>query len=244
MSALFDAAGYATARPAVHPHVIERIGARLGRRFGRALDVGCGAGLSTAPLARLADRCIGIEPSVAMLARAPSIAPHACFVAGRAEELPIRAHSIDLITAAGSLNYTDLARALAEAARVLTKDGVLVIYDFSQGRTFRDSPALDDWFARFIKRYPPLPEEALGFDARSLAGFAVKNYEDFEIGLALSPEFYVEYALTETNVSHAVRNGAARAEIRNWCAESLRPVFQHRTREVLFRGYITCLSPV
>jgi hypothetical protein len=145
-----------------------------------------------------------------------------------------------LITAAGSLNYTDLARALAEAQRVLTKDGVLVIYDFSQGRTFRDSPALDEWFIEFICRYPP-PEEGVELDPRSLAGFALKDYEDFEIGLGLGPEFYLECALTETNVAHAVRSGVPRTEIRAWCAASLRPVFQGGAREVLFRGYIACL---
>ena len=244
MSELFDAAGYAHARPAVHPLVIERVGARLGRRFGRALDIGCGTGLSTAPLARLADVCLGIEPSVTMLAWAGTVAPHAHFLAGRAESLPLRTHSMDLVTAAGSLNYTDLPLALSETARVLAKDAVLAIYDFTQGRTLRDSPALDEWFVEFVRRYPPPPGEGVAIDPRSLPGFAVEHYEDFEIGLVLSPEFYLEYALTETNVAHAIRGGVPRAEIREWCAESLRPVFQGAAREVLFRGYFGCLLPV
>jgi SAM-dependent methyltransferase len=243
LTALFDAAGYATARPPVHPHVLERIASRLGRRFGRALDLGCGAGLSTAPLHALADRSIGIEPFLPMLAFAHATAPGAHFLAGRAEELPLGAHSIDLITAAGSLNYTHLPSALAEAARVLTAGGMLVVYDFSQGRTLRDSPALDEWFSAFVARYPP-PAEGVPIDPGALPGFAVNHYEEFEFGLPLTPGFYLEYALTETNVTHAMRTGVPREEIRAWCAATLNPVFQGRTREVLFRGYFACLVPI
>jgi hypothetical protein len=44
------AAGYAFSRPAVQPHIISRIreDLRLEGPVGRALDIGCGAGLSTA----------------------------------------------------------------------------------------------------------------------------------------------------------------------------------------------------
>ena len=49
------AAGYASARPPVHPRVIDRVRAWLGTsRVGRAADVGCDAGLSTEPLVALA----------------------------------------------------------------------------------------------------------------------------------------------------------------------------------------------
>src|SRR5512138_2967890 len=102
------AAGYAQARPAVHPRVVDRVVDRLGR-CRRALDVGCGTGLSAAPLSRLADEVIGIEPNEAMLRWSARVAPVAAFAAARAEALPVRSASVDVITAAGSLNYVDLA---------------------------------------------------------------------------------------------------------------------------------------
>jgi ubiquinone/menaquinone biosynthesis C-methylase UbiE len=104
------AAGYALSRPAVHPLVIERIDQHLrpgtdklqpGQKIARALDVGCGSGLSTQPLDRLAVQAFGIDVAESMLAWASSVAPHAHFAAGRAEALPIRSASIGLITAAG-----------------------------------------------------------------------------------------------------------------------------------------------
>ena len=62
------------------------------------------------------------------------------FAAGVAEAIPLGDRSVDLITAAGSLNYVDLDVLLPEAARVLMPDGVLVVYDFSAGRSFRPQP--------------------------------------------------------------------------------------------------------
>jgi SAM-dependent methyltransferase len=62
------AAGYAKSRPAVHPHIIERVRAFLGATapLHRGLDVGCGAGLSTRALQGLAAQCVGLDPAPEM----------------------------------------------------------------------------------------------------------------------------------------------------------------------------------
>jgi SAM-dependent methyltransferase len=211
------------------------------------LDIGCGAGLSTQPLGRLADLTFGVDVAETMLGWAASVAPDAHFAVGRAEALPVRSGSIGLITAAGSLNYADLDRFFPEAARVLEPGGVVVVYDFSPGRRFPDSSGLDEWFAAFMERYPPPPGEGRELSPRRLAEwstlFRLKSEEDFEVALPLTPAFYLDYVLTETNVAYAVRKGAALEEIRGWCAETLGPVFGRRSREVLFRGYIAYLVP-
>jgi ubiquinone/menaquinone biosynthesis C-methylase UbiE len=106
----------------------------LSRQADRALDVGCGAGLSTAALTPLARQVIGLEPISAMLTYRQAVAPRARFVLGQAERLPFPARSFDLVAAAGSLNYTDLPAALAEVSRVLTRDGTFLLYDFSTGQ--------------------------------------------------------------------------------------------------------------
>lgn len=238
------AAGYATSRPAVHPHVIERIQRRLQltEHVRRALDIGCGAGLSTQPLGRIARQCIGIEPVEAMLQLSAQVAPDALFVAGNAEALPFPSQSIDVITAAGSLNYASLDSFFPEAARVLAPAGILIVYDFSQGRSFRDSPDLGTWFQEFAARYPAPPNAARKLDPSILAGlpsgFSVREHEEFEVGLRLDPDFYLAYVLTETNVAYAIRNGTPAEEIRSWCAGTLRNAFRGESHEVMFRGYI------
>ncbi|WP_345409070.1 class I SAM-dependent methyltransferase [Nonomuraea salmonea] len=136
MTSVYDnerlAAGYAFDRPPVHRRILES--ARLESPVGRALDIGCGAGVSTAALVPWARQVVGVEPVPAMLAHRRAVAPSARFIVGTAEALPFGAASFGLVTAAGSLNYTDLPPALAEVARVLTSDGVFLLYDFAKGR--------------------------------------------------------------------------------------------------------------
>ena len=64
MTSVYDserlAAAYAFDRPPVHGQILRA--ARLDRQADRALDVGCGAGLSTAALAPLARQVTGLEP--------------------------------------------------------------------------------------------------------------------------------------------------------------------------------------
>jgi len=242
------AAGYATSRPPVHPRVIERAYRQLRRSqpFERALDVGCGAGVSTKALGGFAKSCIGLEPAEAMLKWVETIAPSADFIVGEAEAIPLRDRSVDLITAAGSLNYANLDLFFPEAARVLAPDGVLLVYDFSPGRSFRGTTDLDEWFTSFHGRYPPPANEARELSPEILAGmnsgFRLHHQQQFEIGVTLSPEFYLNYVMTETNVASAVRRGVPHAEIKSWCAETLAPVWMGSEREVLFRGYFVCMG--
>jgi SAM-dependent methyltransferase len=236
------ASGYATSRPPVHPRVLALAFAHFQRRFPLALDIGCGAGLSTAALSPYAERIIGLEPNLSMLKWATG----AAFVCATAEAIPLPDRSIHLITAAGSLNYVDLDRFFPEASRVLAACGMLLVYDFSPGHTFQDSPTLDEWFSEFHRRYPPPRDEARELNPRILAGitphFRLQASQQFEIGLSLTRDFYEDYVMTETNVAAAVRAGVSPDEIRQWCHRTLGPIWRGCEREVLFRGYFACLA--
>jgi SAM-dependent methyltransferase len=228
------ARGYAAARPPVHGLILKEAWRALGivRVAGRALDVGCGSGISTRELLAAGAECVGMDPAVSMVQLAGSVAPGAAFVAGGAEQLPFADSSFELITAAGSLNYCDEARAFPELLRVLAESGWLVVYDFSPGRRMRGSRALEEWFAEFQQRYPPPPA------GPALApGYGGGRWEKFEGALELDERFYARYMMTETCVAEAVREGANPHEIRAWIEESLRPVFAGRPREVVFDGY-------
>ena len=119
------------------------------------------------------------------------------------------------------------------------------MYDFSQGRSFRHSSALDSWFAEFLNRYPMPPYSACEVSPETLracdSGLQMSGHEHFEVGLTLEPNFYLNYIMTETNVAHAIESGALEEQIRGWCADTLRPVFAGSGREVLFRGYLAVM---
>ena len=99
------------------------------------LDIGCGTGRYTRLLrAVLPDgsRLAASDVSAAMLAQLKAASQrHADGVApllAAAEELPLRAASLDLVTAFNCVHHFDLGRFLAAAARVLAPGGQLFIY--------------------------------------------------------------------------------------------------------------------
>jgi SAM-dependent methyltransferase len=196
----------------------------------------------------MADQRIGMEPAEPMLQWTAAVAPESEFVVGAAEAMPFSKGSIDLMTAAGSLNYVNLDLFFAEAIRVLARQGVLVVYDFSQGKAFRQGLVLEQWFSIFEQRYPPAPQEAQPLDptilARFNSGFRVRSQVGFEVGVALSLRSYLDYVMTETNVAYAVRNGVPLGEIRSWCEDTLGPLWMEQTPEVVFPGYFACMTPI
>jgi SAM-dependent methyltransferase len=240
------AAGYAYDRPAIHGRIIEaaREHLHIPNRLGRALDIGCGAGLSTAALEPLAETVVGLEPVHAMLAHSRVVAPHALFVVGGAERLPFSAGAFDLIAAAGALNYADVDLFFTEAVRVLAPDGVVIIYDFSAGRHVRESPQLDEWFATFARRYPSPPGYEL--DVKGLAyhraGLRLQAYTEFEIAVPMTIRTYLPYVLSETRVESAISRGVPETEIRAWCQSTLANVFGDTSRDVLFAAYVAYVS--
>ncbi len=248
MTSVYDserlAVAYAYDRPPIHEQILRS--ARLSRQADRALDVGCGAGLSTAALAPMAGQVIGLEPIPTMLAHRRTVAPQARFVIGQAERLPFAARSFDLVTAAGSLNYTDLRPALTEIARVLTADGTFLLYDFSVGRRSVSGDELAAWFASFEQRFP-WPPGWQPFDVRQLPlveyGLRLLDYTDTEIRLPMAFDAYLRYMLSEVNVDNAIARGACSAqEARDWCRQTLETVFTDGDVTVVIPGYIATLG--
>jgi SAM-dependent methyltransferase len=242
-------AGYARSRPPVHPHILTEASRALGRTepWRRALDVGCGAGLSTKALEGFARQRVGLEPAESILRWTSEVAPQASFVVGAAEALPIERGAVDVITAAGSLNFVaGLDRFFPEAERVLSPEGILLVYDFSPGSRFGHSMLLKEWTEAFTTRYPkplgeafPLSPSILG---RLNPRFRLIASRELTLALTLTPSFYVDYMMTETNVAAAVRRGNSEAEIRSWCETTLAPVWRGEPQEVLFDCYFACLT--
>lgn len=238
------ARSYASARPPLHQRILHAIRDRLPdpTTAARALDIGCGAGLSTAALGPCARTIVGLDPSRPMLSQAAAVAPRALLVVGSAERLPFRDGAFDLLAAAGSVNYADLDMFLHESARVLARQGTLVVYDFSGGRQLRGSSRLEEWSAEFERRYPSPPGYYL--DPLQLPlephGLQQVAYQQFELSVAMSLESYVAYAMSETCIEVAISAGVPEAEIRAWCEESLADLFGDRTGEIVFSGYALC----
>lgn len=238
------AAAYAFDRPSVHAEFVRSAG--LSQQADRALDVGCGAGLSTAALVPLARQVVGLEPVAAMLAHRRTVAPRARFVIAEAERLPFADASFDLVAAAGSLNYADLPSAFAEVARVLTRDGTFLLYDFSPPRRSVSDGDLERWFASFERRFPwPPGWEPVDVRELPLGGYGLRllRYADVEARLTMTFDAYLRYMLSETNVEYAIARGAGSAEqVRDWCRETLKAVFSGDEVTAVIPGYVATLA--
>ena len=238
------ASGYAFDRPPVHQAIIAALREHIPTHFNRALDLGCGAGLSTAALAPLTRCAYGIEPIANMLRHRRAVTKQAHFVIAQAEHLPFADSSFDLLTAAGSLNYADHSLFFPEAARVLTDDGMLVIYDFSEGRRLRDDERLEQWYEAFKQHYPaPLGYAmdvcALGYEQY---GLSLHAYHEIEVAVPLDLDRYLRYVLSETCVEQALARGTEESVIRAWCSETLAEIFDGQPRAVLFDAYFALVS--
>jgi SAM-dependent methyltransferase len=175
-----------------------------------------------------------------MLTYALDVAAGAAFVIGRAEALPFEPAAFDLVTAAGALNYADVEPSLSEVARVMSRRGLFVPYDFSAGRRVRDDARLSDWYAQFRKQFPSpsgysLNLRALGYRTY---GLDLLDYEEVNVGIPMSLAAYIEYLLGDTGVQDAISGGQRESDIRRSCEEGVNEVFSAGTREVMFEAQI------
>jgi len=95
---------------------------------GSAVDLGCGAGRGLRRLAATGHRVLGVDFSPVMLAKARRQSAGA-LVAGDLAVLPLRSHSVDLVTCTLALAHQPDLGAIAELARVLRPGGHAVLID-------------------------------------------------------------------------------------------------------------------
>ncbi len=144
----------------------------LDPRGRTVVDVGCGDGTLTRHFAALGARAIGVEISEDQLARARKAEPEAGadYRVGKGEALPLADGSVDAVVYSNSFHHLPpavMADALAEAARVLTPGGRLVVVEpIAEGPYFEVILPIEDETevraaAYDTLKHPPLPLEAV-----------------------------------------------------------------------------------
>jgi demethylmenaquinone methyltransferase / 2-methoxy-6-polyprenyl-1,4-benzoquinol methylase len=119
--------------PAYRKWAVRRAGLRPGMRL---LDVATGTGLLARGAARVvgkSGRVIGVDPSRGMLQEAQKALPSSPLVQGRAEALPFRDASFDMLSMCFALRHVpDLDVAFGEYYRVLKPGGRLLLNEVSR----------------------------------------------------------------------------------------------------------------
>ena len=123
------AARYAEYRPATHHAAVCEIASflALSGPLDCAVDVGCGTGLSTAPLTRIARRVVGIDPLREMIHQADECG-NVRYLVGSAERLPLASGSCDLVAVCSAFHWFDGPAFLDECRRTGRPGSHLVLY--------------------------------------------------------------------------------------------------------------------
>jgi len=167
-TAFWDAA--ADRKTFAHPFDGSRL-ARVAPRGGRVLDCGCGYGRTTAEIAALGWRAVGVDPSGRMLARARREHPELVLVRAAPGPLPFRDGSFDATTLFAVLTCIpeDAAQGalVAELRRVLRPGGALYVSDLLLN---------DD--ARNLSRYDAARGRGLPYGVFELPEGAILRHHD------------------------------------------------------------------
>ena len=234
--------GYARSRPYFHPEVIRRIKSNLGlkHKLKQALDVGCGAGLSTIALTEIAEKVIGVDASESMT-RSATHHDTVEYYNYAAENLPFDI-KFDLITLSGSINWVDRPRFFSEAKRILQPGGSVIVYDNTILGIMKEDDRFSTWYEKdYLTRCPKPPRDESPMTPQEAAeyGFEFKTSETYTNETSFTFEAFIDYILTQSNVTVALKTDSEdENDLKQWIRSSLLPFFEDKQRTLRFGGYI------
>lgn len=237
---------YAANRPNVHPAILEPLRRLLeAEPAKRALDLGCGTGLSSAALAPYAARVVGLDLSRHML-RAGIDHAGVSYVTSRAEMLPFAADSFALASVSSAFHWCDPNLLFAELDRVLHPGALLLVYDNAFLGEMQECASAQEWFASVYRaQYPAPPRRVPFWPDPPPPAFAAARTEFVDVWIEFSLDELVRYLTTQSNISDAVGSGRVTlAAVEDFLRQDLSPFYRSaRVSRARFRfgGFIHAL---
>ncbi|WP_431949429.1 class I SAM-dependent methyltransferase [Actinacidiphila sp. bgisy167] len=207
-----DAELYDRVRPGYPGVVFDDLTAVAGLRPGaRVLEIGCGTGQATVPLAARGFRVTAVElgPSMAAVARRRLAAsPGAEVVVSAFEDWPLPDEPFDAVVAATAFHWIDPAVAVVKCAEALRPGGVLAVIathhvDGGSRDFFAD---VQECYERFTPERPPRPRPSAAALVPADSGetdrsgcFGPAVFHRYERELPYTTDEYLDLLLSYSN---------------------------------------------
>jgi len=218
---------YSKGRPYFHSNTISHIQKHLhlDNKLDKALDVACGTGLSTKALLDIAVNVYGTDTSEEMLKWALSqdkinysIAP--------AENQPFSNNEFNLITVCSGVHWFNIDKFLAEANRLLTNNGWLVLYDNFFISEMQGVESFSKWYPEvYLKKFPaPKRNNSYNWsnDNLSSKNFTLDKEEEFKNSISYTKDELVLYFTTQSNITAVTDSGEMTYnEVEEWLNNEL-----------------------
>jgi SAM-dependent methyltransferase len=174
----------------------------------RVADVGCGTGIASRLFAQRGFKVVGVDPSGEMLAFARS-AGLAQYVCAQAEATGLATRSFDLVVAAQSLHWFDLAATLREFRRILRRRGACAAF-----WNLRASTRFVDEYHALLRAYSSeydvmVKQEAAVAALRARPGVVDQQQAEFENSQKLDEEGLLGRAYSSSCVKRGVKDPVA-----------------------------------
>lgn len=204
---------YAAYRPKVHSIAVQWLEKAIpGKRFTRALDVACGTGDSTLPLAQIADEVSGIDSSDEMLniARQHGLNVHK---ADYTELMPFG--RFDLISTCMAFHWFDSDAAIDSYKAASSQDAIWLIYNFGFGG-HSSSDEFNQWLRKsYYEKYPSPPRaKTCNVSPDSDPELQLLAKDNGWLPVEFSKESLFGYLSTQSNLEHQLRQGESLEDIR------------------------------
>ena len=167
----------------------------IGKKDQDILDIGTGTGALALPFAKQGADVTGVDISRGQIEAAKTLASqkklNVQFIVAKAEDTGLPDKSFDVITSSMSWGYLDQKRMPEEAARLLRKNGLLLI---SSLNWVRDADAITQRTGELLKKYGSEREHRRGREAGSMIPewakdkFRLKTYHTYYVVIPFDKE--------------------------------------------------------
>lgn len=233
---------YALYRPQVQSGIVALVAKELSwtKPFSYAVDYACGTGHSTFPLTAYATKVVGCDISAEMLEQARQAYPGIDFIRLESDVLPFTDDSVDLLTVGFAFHWLSAPSFLPEAARVLKKGGLLLIYNMFFPGIMKGNDAYQAWHQKtYTAKYPSPKRNRQALKTSLEKGdftLTLERVISLSFPQTLSALELRNYLTSQSNISLALEKGDSLSAVDEWLDASIAPYFSRDKEAFDYRG--------